>query len=192
MVDGARLYMLLAEEAGPGTRSLETGSGLSTVLLAALGAQHTCVTPSLAEAQRIEAFCVDRGIDTSSLAFRIGASDEVLPGLCDQPPLDLVFIDGGHGYPTPMIDWYYTGGRLRTDGCSCSTTLRCRPWPNSVRSSTPIHGSPPIGALRNGRRTGAPTTAASDRTGSNNPSSQLHPSIGGTSQCAHCERRNAR
>lgn len=113
---GRDCYMLLAEAAGPATRSLETGSGLSTVLLTALGAQHTCVTPSHDEARRIKAFCVARGIDASSLTFRIGASDEVLPTLAGEPPLDLVFIDGGHGFPTPMIDWYYAGGRLRSDG----------------------------------------------------------------------------
>lgn len=39
-------YLLLAETAGPGSCTLETGSGLSTVLLAAVGAHHTCVTPA--------------------------------------------------------------------------------------------------------------------------------------------------
>jgi predicted O-methyltransferase YrrM len=109
-------YLLLAEHAGPSSRSLETGAGLSTVLLAALGARHTCVTPSAEEAARLVAFCGDRGIDTSSVTFRIGASDDVLPGLTGEGPLDLVFIDGGHGFPTPMIDWYYAGGRLRMGG----------------------------------------------------------------------------
>src|SRR3546814_6989211 len=37
-------YRLIASRCPPGTRSLATGSGLSTVLLAALGAQHICCT----------------------------------------------------------------------------------------------------------------------------------------------------
>jgi hypothetical protein len=48
--------------------------------------------------------------------FFIGPSDEVLPGLALEPALDLVFIDGCHGFPTPMLDWYYAGSRLRASG----------------------------------------------------------------------------
>ena len=41
-------------------------------------------------------------------------SDEVL--VRQDPydrPLDVVFVDGGHGFPVPMIDWFYGAGRLR-------------------------------------------------------------------------------
>ncbi|MCU1427034.1 MAG: class SAM-dependent methyltransferase [Actinomycetia bacterium] len=109
-------YLLLAEHAGPDTHTLETGSGVSTVLFAALGARHTCVTPAQAEADRILGYCAEKGIDTSSLTFEIGCSDDVLPRLSGGPSLDLVLIDGNHGYPTPMLDWYYAGSRLRRDG----------------------------------------------------------------------------
>jgi predicted O-methyltransferase YrrM len=40
----------------------------------------------------------------------------VLPTLPTDPPLDLVFIDGCHGFPTPMVEWYYACSRLRADG----------------------------------------------------------------------------
>jgi predicted O-methyltransferase YrrM len=109
-------YLLLTEVAGPGTRTLETGSGLSTIVLAAAGAVHTCVTPARAEADRILAYCAEHGIDTGTVAFEIGGSDDVLPRLIHEPPLDLVLIDGNHGFPTPMIDWYFAGSRLRRDG----------------------------------------------------------------------------
>lgn len=109
-------YLLLAEQTSPDDFTLETGSGLSTVLLAAMGAHHTCITPDETEANRILAYCTDHGIDTASLTFEIGFSDEVLPRLPRESLLDLVLVDGNHGYPTPVIDWYYAGSRIRPTG----------------------------------------------------------------------------
>jgi len=109
-------YLLLAENTGPGTDTLETGSGLSTILFAGVGARHTCVTPAQVEVERILTYCADRGIETTSLTFEIGCSDDVLPRLPIEQSLDLVFIDGNHGFPAPMIDWYYAGSRLRAGG----------------------------------------------------------------------------
>jgi predicted O-methyltransferase YrrM len=108
-------YVLLADHVIAGARTLETGSGLSTVVLAAAGARHTCVTPAQAEADRILAYCADHDIETGLLNFEIGCSDEVLPRVSQQP-LDLVLIDGNHGFPTPMLDWYYAGSSLRAGG----------------------------------------------------------------------------
>lgn len=109
-------YVLLAEHASPGAHTLETGSGLSTVLLAALGSNHTCITPSQAEADRILAYCDGHAIDSSALTFEIGCSDEVLPGMSRKPLLDLVLIDGNHGFPAPILDWYYAASRLAPGG----------------------------------------------------------------------------
>jgi predicted O-methyltransferase YrrM len=109
-------YVLLAETVRPGMHTLETGSGLSTVLLAAAGADHTCVTPSAEEAGRILAYCELHALPTEHLHFELGPSDEVLPRLFGGPPVDLVLVDGSHGYPTPMIDWFYAGSRLTPGG----------------------------------------------------------------------------
>ncbi len=109
-------YMFVAEQVTTGSATLETGSGLSTVLLAAAGARHTCVTPAQEEADRILAYCARRGIDTASLTFELGCSDEVLPRLSSVTAFDLVLIDGNHGFPTPMLDWYYAGSLLRRGG----------------------------------------------------------------------------
>jgi predicted O-methyltransferase YrrM len=109
-------YLLLADQVTPGARTLETGSGLSTIVLAAVGARHTCVTPAQVEADRIVAYCAQHDIDTTSLTFEIGCSDDILPALRREPPLDLVLIDGNHGFPMPMLDWYYAGSLLRAGG----------------------------------------------------------------------------
>jgi hypothetical protein len=42
------------------------------------------------------------------------------------PPLDLVLVDGGHGFPTPILDWYYGAGRLRQGGVVIVDDLQLR------------------------------------------------------------------
>jgi predicted O-methyltransferase YrrM len=109
------LLRFLDEHTGPTSRTLETGAGLSTVVFAASGAAHTCVTPGADEVERITAYCAERGISTAAVEFRTQASEDVLPHL-DPAPLDLVLIDGSHSFPSPFIDWFYTAFRLRVGG----------------------------------------------------------------------------
>jgi hypothetical protein len=105
----------LEREVRPGMTTLETGSGSSTLLFAAGGADHEAVTPAADEEERFRAECERRGIDSSCVAFRIGLSHEVLPGL-EQRPLDLVLIDGAHGFPYPILDWWFLAKRLNVGG----------------------------------------------------------------------------
>jgi predicted O-methyltransferase YrrM len=100
---------------GPGSCTLETGAGLSTVLFALRGARHVCITPAAGEVARIRAYCETHAIDLARVRFEVARSEHVLPRL-DLPALDLVLIDGGHGFPTPFVDWCYTADRLRVGG----------------------------------------------------------------------------
>jgi hypothetical protein len=108
-------YRFLAEHCRAGTRTLETGLGVSTVLFAMWGAEHTCVVASQGEVDACVAHCESAGIDLSRMTFRVGPSDEVLPRL-DATGFDLFFIDGSHGFPMPILDWYYGASRLRAGG----------------------------------------------------------------------------
>jgi hypothetical protein len=99
----------------PGMATLETGAGASTVVFAARGADHEAVTPSAGEEERIRRECAARGISTERLRFRIGSSHEVLPRW--QPrPLDLVLVDGAHGFPYPTLDWWFLAPHLKVGG----------------------------------------------------------------------------
>lgn len=109
------LLRFLEANVGPTSRTLETGAGLSTVVFAARGARHTCVTPGAHEVERIKSYCAANGISTATVTFRNEPSEYVLPHL-DQTPLDLVLIDGSHSFPSPFIDWFYTAFRLRVGG----------------------------------------------------------------------------
>ena len=95
--------------------TLETGAGYSTIVFAQLGAQHTAITPAADEVQRITAYCTEQGIATERTTFKIGYSQDVLPGL-EITDLDLALIDGGDGFPIPAIDFFYLAPRLRVGG----------------------------------------------------------------------------
>jgi hypothetical protein len=108
-------YQFLATHVPPGGRTLETGIGISTVLLTLWGTRHTCVCHSADEAAGLLAHLDARGIPRDNLSVEVGSSTDVLPRL-DPGELDLVFIDGGHGWPVPVLDWFYACSHLRPGG----------------------------------------------------------------------------
>lgn len=110
-------YRFMADVVAQGSRTLETGSGVSTVLFASWGCEHRCITPAQVEVDAVVEYCRKHSISTNGLTFDVAPSDDALVKLDPSgPALDLVFIDGGHGFPIPMIDWYYGAGRLKRNG----------------------------------------------------------------------------
>ena len=82
------------------------------MIFAAAGAEHHAVTPVADEERRIREACAARGIDDSRVTFHVGLSQDVLPTL-DPTRLDLVLLDGAHGFPYPVLDWWYLSRRLK-------------------------------------------------------------------------------
>jgi hypothetical protein len=65
---------------------------------------------------RLTSFCTP--LDMTSLqqvGFIIGRSEDVFPRL-DHLYLDMVLIDGGHGFAIPFIDWFYTSRLVKLGG----------------------------------------------------------------------------
>ena len=54
--------IVLRRNVTPGQRTIETGSGMSTILFLLLGADHTAVSPDAGEPERIRRYCETRGI----------------------------------------------------------------------------------------------------------------------------------
>lgn len=100
----------------PRMNTLETGCGRSTVMFAASGTNHWCVTPAKGETERVAGFCQEQNISTNRVHFLIGDSQDILPKLDSSLRLHLVFIDGGHFFPIPCFDWYYAGDHLIPEG----------------------------------------------------------------------------
>jgi Methyltransferase domain len=112
----------IARFAQPGDTTLEVGVGVSTVVFAACGANHTAVSCDPAEHERVREYCRQIGIDDSRLHFVAGMSDDVLPALLTRDrTLDVALVDGAHSFPLPVVDWHYVtralkvGGRLLLD-----------------------------------------------------------------------------
>jgi len=110
-----RALAFIANHIPPGSRTLETGAGLSTSFFAAQGYEHTAITVSADEPERIKAYCRDHAIDDSRVRYVVQPSDVALPVLQTEP-LDFFLIDGGHGFPMPQIDWYYGAKLLKLGG----------------------------------------------------------------------------
>jgi hypothetical protein len=108
-------YEFIADTLPEGARTLETGCGISTVLFAQWSAEHVCVVPFAEEEQRTRAWLSEHRVPAEHVLFKIGWSDEVLPSL-DPGPLDLVLVDGGHAFPSQIIDWFYAGQYLKQGG----------------------------------------------------------------------------
>ena len=98
-----------------GLNTLETGAGLSTIIFAASGCQHTCITPAKAEADRIQDYCRSVNIDTSNVNFIIARSSDIIHQL-PRSAFDLVLIDGCHGFPSVFVDFYYAARLLKIGG----------------------------------------------------------------------------
>jgi Methyltransferase domain len=106
------IYSLLT----PGSITLETGCGQTTIVFAIVAAKHTCIMPDAGEAERVQQYCAQLGL-SPKINFIIESSDIALSGGKGIPNyLDFVLIDGAHAFPAPIVDWYYAAPKLQING----------------------------------------------------------------------------
>lgn len=105
----------IASHVQTGWTTLETGAGYTTTVFAAGGCNHTTISPSAPEHERIKNWCSSQDIPTDNLTFYPSPSEDILPTL-DTGPLDMVLIDGAHAWPFPYLDWYFTARNLKVGG----------------------------------------------------------------------------
>lgn len=105
----------IASHLSPESITLETGAGLSTMLFAIQQSHHTIVTPSSEEVDRIMDYCDSHQIPTKGLNFIVEMSWNALPQL-EPESLDLVLVDGCHGFPTAALDFFYSSRLLKVGG----------------------------------------------------------------------------
>ncbi|GAB4184153.1 MAG: hypothetical protein Tsb002_06880 [Wenzhouxiangellaceae bacterium] len=99
--------------------SAETGSGKTTLLFSHFSAHHTVFARdrfgdfdarSMSSVQSSELF------KPETTHFVIGSTQETLPQHRFEHLLDVVLIDGPHGYPFPELEYYYFYPQLREGG----------------------------------------------------------------------------
>jgi hypothetical protein len=112
-IDDATCYEL-DRRLSPTMKTVETGAGLSTIIFATNGCQHTCIMPERELADRIVAYCRANNISTDHVDFIISKSTDVIHQL--QPGYDLALIDGTHGFPAAIVDFYYATKLLKIGG----------------------------------------------------------------------------
>jgi hypothetical protein len=99
----------------PNMRTLETGAGTSTLIFALGGAEHTAIAPWSDEMDEIRKYAATAGIDMSRAKLVAMPSEKYLPSLTNEK-FDIVFIDGHHAFPWPILDWYHTADHLNVGG----------------------------------------------------------------------------
>jgi hypothetical protein len=98
-----------------GMKTVETGEGLSTILFAAHGCDHSCIVPDPELLDRIRRYCDEASVDYSKVDFITARSRDVIHQL-PQGRYDLALIDGCHGFPTAYVDFCYAALLLRING----------------------------------------------------------------------------
>lgn len=100
---------------GDGSRTLETGAGVSTLVFALRRCHHVAITPSEDEIGRIRSYAAERDIPLDRVDFVAEPSDAYLPR-SPRSEIDMALIDGKHAFPWPIVDWFFTADRLRRGG----------------------------------------------------------------------------
>jgi hypothetical protein len=96
------------------TRSVETGAGKSTLLLSHLSEQHTVF--ALDAGQSLTRAAGDALLRKDRVRFIDGPSQHTLMNHHFTEPLQLVFIDGPHGFPFPNMEYWKLYPHLDTGG----------------------------------------------------------------------------
>lgn len=106
-----RLFASLLE---PGMKTIETGAGFSSLCFIVAGTEHTAIAPDDYLEANIRGFCDERDIDHSQFTYVNALSQDALPTM--QSKFDFAFIDGDHGFPVAILDYYFMGKLLRPGG----------------------------------------------------------------------------
>ena len=126
--NGLRAIAEYAATIGPIHHSVETGSGMTTLLFSHLSSDHRVFAvdagDSVSQVRRSPLF------RSETVAYVEGPTQITLPSYTFEDKVQIALIDGPHGYPFPDLEYYYfyplieTGGLLLVDDIPIPTIRR--------------------------------------------------------------------
>src|SRR5215204_2229707 len=78
---GDETLLFLDRQVTAGMKTIETGAGVSTVVFAIKGVEHTCIVPDREQVNRIRAYCDEHDISHAGINFIVARSEYALPRL---------------------------------------------------------------------------------------------------------------
>jgi len=98
-------------------RSVETGTGKTTLLLSHLSERHTVFTKEdVGDGDSLAAVRSSPLLQQTGVSFVLGPTQRTLAQHRFTEPLDLVLLDGPHAYPFPQLEYYYLYPHLAENG----------------------------------------------------------------------------
>lgn len=101
----------------PLRHTAETGTGRSTLLFSNLSEQHVVFTKEdQGDGDSLGRVRSSPLLRPGSVTFSIGPTQLTVPRHNFAEPLDVAFIDGPHGFPFPVLEYYYLYPHIRPGG----------------------------------------------------------------------------
>lgn len=99
------------------TRSVETGTGKSTLLFSHLSAHHTVFAKDdTSNGDSLRLVQDSPILRSSAVEFVVGPTQKTVPQYEFANHIQLAFIDGPHGYPFPDLEYYFIYPHITTNG----------------------------------------------------------------------------
>ena len=96
------------------THSAETGAGRSTLLFSHLSDHHLVFAVN--DGESVTRVKESELLRAAAVQFVLGPTQRTLPGFEFEAQLDIVLLDGPHGYPFPDLEYFYLYPRIREGG----------------------------------------------------------------------------
>lgn len=108
---------------------LETGSGLSTLIFLSMNPKKLItISPDMDIKPRIDQSIMDFNLDSSVLDYIEEVGETALPFLANELPyLDMALLDGGHGYTSVFVQFYFMNKILKKEGYIIVDDIQLKP-----------------------------------------------------------------